>query len=264
MSLRFSVLASGSTGNAIYVETNKKRFLIDAGLSGKKIEECLKKAGVSPENLDGILVTHEHSDHIKGVGIMARRYKIPVYANARTWKAMEKLLGEISLEQKFHFETGEIKTFGDLDIESFGVSHDAAEPMFFTFQKEGRKLAIVTDTGYVSEKIKGITKGAQSIVFESNHDMNMLRMGKYPWNIKRRILGDEGHVSNEDAGFALADILTDTPTNVYLAHLSLDNNMKDLARMTVQQTLEGKGFEIGKKIKLFDTDPVNPTELKYV
>ncbi|WP_078593356.1 MBL fold metallo-hydrolase [Evansella clarkii] len=264
MSLRFSVLASGSTGNAIYVETDNQRLLIDAGLSGKKLEECFTKAGLSPEKLDGILITHEHSDHIKGAGIMARRYNLPIYANDRTWKAMKNHVGELPLDQKFHFETGVVKTFADMDVESFGVSHDAAEPMFFTFHKDGRKLAIVTDTGYVSERIKGITKGAQSFVFESNHDMNMLRMGRYPWNVKRRILGDEGHVSNEDAGLALADILTDGPANVYLAHLSLDNNMKDIARMTVQQTLEDKGFAVGRQIKLYDTDPYSPTSLTDV
>ncbi|MDG5789433.1 MBL fold metallo-hydrolase [Evansella sp. AB-P1] len=264
MSLRFSVLASGSTGNSVYVETKNQRFLIDAGLSGKKIEECFKKIDISPKELDGIFVTHEHSDHIKGVGILARKYNLPIYANKRTWLAMEKALGEISLDQRFHFEVGEVKTFADLDVESFGVSHDAAEPMFFTFHNNNRKLAIVTDTGYVSERIKGITKGANAFVFESNHDMDMLRMGKYPWNVKRRILGDEGHVSNVDAGLALAEILSDDPADVYLAHLSLDNNMKELAKMTVHQTLEEKGFEIGRQVKLYDTDPFSPTPLVSV
>ncbi|UCZ53221.1 MBL fold metallo-hydrolase [Bacillus shivajii] len=259
MSLRLSVLASGSTGNAIYVETDDQKLLIDAGLSGKKIEECFEKVNVSPKDLDGILVTHEHSDHIKGVGILARRYNLPIYANDKTWKAMESKLGTVTLDQKFHFEIGETKAFGQLDVETFGVSHDAAEPMFFTFHHGGRKLSIVTDTGYVSERIKGITKDSNAFVFESNHDMDMLRMGKYPWNIKRRILGDEGHVSNVDAGLALADILTDKPASVYLAHLSLDNNMKDLAKMTVQQTLEEKGFAVGDQVKLYDTDPLKPT-----
>ncbi|MBU9710901.1 MBL fold metallo-hydrolase [Evansella tamaricis] len=264
MSLRVSVLASGSTGNSIYVETDDQCLLIDAGLSGKKMEQCFEQIKLSPSKLNGILVTHEHSDHVKGVGILARKYKLPIYANTRTWKAMENGLGKIPVEQKFHFETGVTKSFGNIDVESFGVSHDAAEPMFFTFHHNGRKLSIVTDTGYVSERIKGITKGSNSFVFESNHDMDMLRMGKYPWSVKRRILGDEGHVSNVDAAIALSEILTDDPVNVYLAHLSLDNNMKELARMTVHQTLEEKGYEIGKRVKLFDTDPFNPTPLTAV
>ncbi|MBU9722329.1 MULTISPECIES: MBL fold metallo-hydrolase [Bacillaceae] len=261
MSLRFSVLASGSTGNAIYVESDNQRLLIDAGLSGKKIEQCFEKININPKDLNGILVTHEHSDHIKGVGILARRYNLPIYANEKTWKAMQSSLGTIPIEQRFHFETGKTKSFGNMEVESFGVSHDAAEPMFFTFAHGDRKLAVITDTGYVSERIKGVTKEANTFIFESNHDMDMLRMGKYPWSVKRRILGDEGHVSNVDAGLALADILTDSPANIYLAHLSLDNNMKDLARMTVHQTLEEKGYEIGKQVKLFDTDPLIPTAL---
>ncbi|PYZ91767.1 MBL fold metallo-hydrolase [Salipaludibacillus keqinensis] len=264
MSLKFSVLASGSTGNAMYVETEQQRLLIDAGLSGKKIEQSFQRIGVSPADLDGILVTHEHSDHIKGVGILARRFKLPIYANEKTWKAMEPKLGVIPLELKFPFQRGKTKTFGDLDIESFGVSHDAADPMFFAFRHEGRQLTLLTDTGYVSEQMMDMTKGANSVIFESNHDTDMLRMGKYPWNIKRRILGDEGHVSNVDAGIALAEILRDTKADVYLAHLSLDNNMKELARMTVQQTLEQHDIEVGRQVKLFDTDPSVPTPLKVV
>lgn len=264
MSLKFSVLASGSTGNAIYVEANGHKLLVDAGLSGKKIEESFNEIGKSPKDLDGILVTHEHSDHIKGVGVLARRYKLPIFANEKTWRAMEGQIGEISLEQRFHFEVGEVKSFGNLDVESFGVSHDAAEPMFFVFHYEGQKLAILTDTGYVSDRMKGMIKGANTYIFESNHDLDMLRMGKYPWNVKRRILSDEGHVSNEDAGLALADILKDDCANVYLAHLSLDNNMKDLARLTVQQTLEEKGVYVGEQVKLFDTDPYKPTPLRTV
>lgn len=139
MSLQFSVLASGSTGNAIYVETGKSRLLVDAGLSAKQMKLLFEKAGCCElDQLDGILVTHEHSDHIKGLGVLARKYKLPVYANAKTWKAMNGLIGEVDSEQKFEFEMESVKTFGDLEVESFGVSHDAAEPMFYVFHHEGR------------------------------------------------------------------------------------------------------------------------------
>ncbi|WP_096202915.1 MBL fold metallo-hydrolase [Bacillus sp. FJAT-45350] len=264
MSLQFSVLASGSTGNAIYVATDNHRLLIDAGLSGKKMEELMEKAGCDPGQLDGILVTHEHSDHIKGVGILARKYSLPIYANKKTWNAMENNLGTIPLDQRFHFEMEEVKTFADLDVESFGVSHDAAEPMFYVFHHNGKKLVLATDLGYVSDRIKGTIKGADAFIFEANHDLNMLRMGKYPWNVKRRILSDVGHVSNEDAGYALAEVIGDNRPSVYLAHLSKDNNMKDLARMTVQQVLEEKGIIIGEQARLYDTDPSKPTELTLV
>ena len=259
MSLEFSVLASGSTGNAIYVGTEKHKLLVDAGLSGKKLEELFAKAHLDPKDLDGLLVTHEHSDHIKGLGIFARRYKLPIYANAKTWDAMSGLIGEIPVEQKFHFDMDTVKTFDDLDVESFGVSHDAAEPMFYTFHHEGKKLSIATDLGYVSDRIKGTIRNSDMLVFESNHDINMLMMGRYPWNVKRRILGDMGHVSNEDAAAALSDIIGDQTKRIYLAHLSKDNNMKDLARLSVQQTLEQNGFAVGEQIALYDTDPAAPT-----
>jgi len=264
MTLHFSVLASGSTGNAIYVETENQRFLVDAGLSGKQMDGLFQQIGREMKNLSGILVTHEHSDHIKGIGIVARKYKLPIYANEKTWNAMSGLIGEVPAEQKFTFEMETVKSFGSLDIESFGVSHDAAEPMFYVFHHEGKKLVLITDTGYVSDRMKGIISNADAYVFESNHDVQMLRMGRYPWNIKRRILGDYGHVSNEDAAIAMSEVIGDNTKQIYLAHLSLDNNMKDLARMAVSQTLEGRGIRAGEQFTLFDTDPKIPTALTAV
>jgi phosphoribosyl 1,2-cyclic phosphodiesterase len=155
----------------------------------------------------------------------------------------------------------QVKTFGSLDIESFGVSHDAAEPMFYVFHHEDKKLVVITDTGYVSDRMKGIISNADAYVFESNHDVSMLRMGKYPWSIKRRILSDVGHVCNEDAALAMSEVAGDKTKRIYLAHLSLDNNMKDLARMSVEQTLKTKGIIVGEQFSLYDTDPKRPTEL---
>ncbi|MFD1734976.1 MBL fold metallo-hydrolase [Bacillus salitolerans] len=264
MSLHFSVLASGSTGNAIYVGTDNMKLLVDAGHSGKQMDELFKKIQVNPKELSGILVTHEHSDHIKGVGILARKHNIPIYANSKTWKAMEHLIGEVPTEQKFIFETGQVKTFMDMDVESFGVSHDAAEPMFYVFHHGDKKLVLITDTGYVSDRMKGIIQNADAYVFESNHDVEMLRMGRYPWSIKRRILSDVGHVSNEDAALAMADVVGDRTKRIYLAHLSQDNNMKDLARMSVHQTLELRDVGVGHRFQLLDTDPKIPTALVSV
>ncbi|NRG43877.1 MBL fold metallo-hydrolase [Bacillus sp. CRN 9] len=264
MSLQFSVLASGSTGNAIFVETDSHSFLVDAGLSGKQMEALFQQIDRDMSKLSGILVTHEHSDHIKGVGIVARKYKLPIYANQKTWQAMDPLIGQVPTEQKFTFDMETVKTFGGLDIESFGVSHDAAEPMFYVFHYGQKKLVLITDTGYVSDRMKGLISNADAYVFESNHDVQMLRMGRYPWNIKRRILSDVGHVSNEDAAIAMAEVAGDRTKSFYLAHLSQDNNMKDLARMAVSQTLESRGIRVGDQFQLYDTDPKTPTILTAV
>ncbi|WP_409303513.1 MBL fold metallo-hydrolase [Peribacillus sp. SCS-155] len=261
MVMHFSVLASGSTGNAFYLETEDHSFLVDAGFSGKQMEALFAEIGKDMSKLSGILVTHEHSDHIKGLGVVARKHKLPIYANEKTWKAMEHLIGEIPVDQKFAFDMETVKTFGSLDIESFGVSHDAAEPMFYCFHQGEQKLVLITDTGYVSDRMKGIIKNADSYIFESNHDVGMLRMGRYPWNVKRRILSDVGHVSNEDAAIAMSEVAGDRTKRIYLAHLSLDNNMKDLARMSVEQTLQTQGIMIGEQFSLYDTDPKKPTQL---
>lgn len=262
--MQFSVLASGSTGNAIYVESGEHSFLVDAGLSGKQMEALFEQVDRKINKLTGILVTHEHSDHIKGVGIIARKYKLPIYANEKTWNAMNSHIGEIPLEQKFHFDMETVKIFGNLSIESFGVSHDAAEPMFYIFHEGDKKLVLITDTGYVSDRMKGIISNADSYVFESNHDVQMLRMGRYPWNTKRRILSDVGHVSNEDAAIAMSEVIGDRTKHIYLAHLSQDNNMKDLARMSVAQTLESKGIVLDERLNLKDTDPKIPTILTTI
>ncbi|WP_335871888.1 MBL fold metallo-hydrolase [Bacillus sp. 2205SS5-2] len=264
MNMQFSVLASGSTGNATFVEAGGKSFLIDAGFSGKQMENLFQQVDRKIEDLSGIFVTHEHSDHIKGIGVLARKYKLPIFANEQTWKAMERLVGEIATEQKFIFDMESVKSFGSVDIESFGVSHDAAEPMFYIFHHEGKKFVVVTDTGYVSDRMKGIISNADVYVFESNHDVDMLRMGRYPWSVKRRILSDVGHVSNEDAAVAMSEVVGENTKRIYLAHLSADNNMKDLARMSVEQTLLSRGHVVGEQFALYDTDPKKACELTLV
>ena len=246
------------------MENEQHAFIVDAGLTGKKMEALLAQIDRDAKKLSGILVTHEHSDHIKGVGVLARKHHIPVFANAKTWDAMSASVGTIPLDQRFEWKTDELKTFGGLDIQSFAVSHDAAEPMFYTFHEDGRKLVVMTDTGYVSDRMKGFISTADAYVFESNHDVSMLQMGPYPWNIKRRILSDVGHVSNEDAAVAMSEVVAEKETQIYLAHLSKDNNMKELARMSVSQTLESCGIRAGEYLHLHDTDAEKATPLVLV
>ncbi|MGM8215808.1 MBL fold metallo-hydrolase [Bacillaceae bacterium W0354] len=264
MTLHFSVLASGSSGNAFYVGTDQVKLLVDVGLSGKRIETLLEEIGQNANELDGILVTHEHSDHIKGLGVLARRYNLPIYANEKTWQAMDGTIGKIPLDQKFDFEMESVKTFANLDVESFAVSHDAADPMFYVFHYENKKIALLTDTGYVSERMKKTIEHADAVLFETNHDVGMLQMGRYPWNVKRRILSDKGHVSNEDAGIALLDVIGNQTKRIYLGHLSQDNNMIDLAKMSVEQILTKHGIRVGEDLTLEETSPTKPTPICYV
>lgn len=252
---KVSVLASGSSGNSLYVETGQKRILVDAGLSGKKITGLLEQIGRKPDDLDAILVTHEHRDHIHGVGVLARKYKLDVYANEKTWQAMEPLIGDVSFEQKNIFNMGQVMTLGDIDIESFGVSHDAADPQFYQFHKDNKSFVVLTDTGYCSDRVRGIIKNADGYLMESNHDLAMLRMGKYPWSTKQRILSDKGHLSNEDGASVALDVIGNKTKRIYLGHLSKENNLKEIAHMTMTDTLIKNDVDTFKQVKVMDTDP---------
>lgn len=262
--MKFSVLASGSSGNSLYIETGDAKLLVDAGLSGKQLNARLAQIGVHAENLTAILVTHEHIDHVKGLGVMARRYQLPIYVNEATYKHLPSSVGDIPSSLLNFLETGASFALADVGIESIAISHDAAEPIGFRFFEKDESLAIVTDLGYVNEKIIRSLDGVDSLIWESNHDVNMLRMGTYPWNIKRRILGDSGHLSNEDSAAALLEIVRGVGEQIYLAHLSQDNNLLELAHLTVKNVLEDAGLAIGTDIKLRETYPDRATDLQEV
>ncbi|WP_274365025.1 MBL fold metallo-hydrolase [Paenibacillus thermotolerans] len=254
MGIRFTVLSSGSTGNATLVEYGDRKILLDAGLSMKRIEQLLAEKGVSGDQLSCMFVTHEHSDHIKGIGALARKYALPVYANAKTWNELDRLCGDVAMEQRMIFKTGDEIMIGDLRVESFPISHDAAEPVAYNFHAEGFKLSVATDLGYMSPVVKEKIRDSDVLVLESNHDIQMLRVGKYPWNIKRRILGDLGHLSNDAAGEALCELLSPRTKRVYLAHLSRDHNQMDLAKLTVNNILAESGLSTPERpVRLMDT-----------
>ena len=261
MGLGFCVLASGSTGNASIVAGEQARLLVDAGLSAKKLSELMAARDWQPDKLDGILITHEHADHIKGLSVIARKYELPVYANARTWKAMDKHAAGIPDNKRVVMETGSTMSFGSLQVESFPISHDAAEPVGYCFSEGSLKVSFATDLGYMSDKVKAKIIDSDVIILESNHDTEMLRVGRYPWNIKRRILSDVGHLSNEAAGEALCDLLEGGKVRrVYLAHLSRDHNLMDLAKLTVHNVVEERGISLNeRRVKLMDTYYDRPT-----
>ncbi|HEL1018402.1 TPA: MBL fold metallo-hydrolase [Streptococcus equi subsp. zooepidemicus] len=254
---KYSILASGSTGNCFYLETPKKRLLIDAGLTGKKITSLLAEIDRRPEDLDAILITHEHSDHIKGVGIMARKYNLDVYANEKTWQMIDErhMIGNLDVAQKHVFERGKTMTFGDIDIESFGVSHDAVDPQFYRIMKDNKSFVMLTDTGYVSDRLAGIIENADGYLIESNHDVEILRAGSYPWSLKQRILSDLGHLSNEDGAGAMIRSLGNKTKKIYLGHLSQENNIKELAHMTMVNQLVMADLGVGTDFTVHDTSP---------
>ncbi|WIV19203.1 MULTISPECIES: MBL fold metallo-hydrolase [Paenibacillus] len=260
MGIRFTVLSSGSTGNATVVRNDDTALLIDAGLSAKRIDELMLERDMLGSQLDGILVTHEHSDHIRGLGAVARKYNLPIYANTNTWKAMQKSIGKIAEENIRFLESGEVTEFKSLRVESFGISHDAAEPVGYSFYDGKEKLSVATDLGYMSDKVRDAISDADVMVLEANHDIDMLRMGRYPWNTKRRIMGDLGHLSNEAAGAALSELMNGITKRVYLAHLSRDHNMMELAKLTVRNAMEERGcFYKDSEFQLCETYYDRPT-----
>jgi phosphoribosyl 1,2-cyclic phosphodiesterase len=254
------VLSSGSTGNATVIDDGETRLLVDAGLSAKRVEELMKQRDVTAAMMDAILVTHEHSDHIKGLGALCRKYRLPVYANEQTWNELDRLAGVIEPELRNVMDTGDTRSFGSIKVQSYGISHDAAEPVGYCFYHGEEKLSLATDLGYMSDRVKEQIGDSDVIVLESNHDVDMLRMGRYPWNVKRRILGDTGHLSNVSAGEALCELLPGKTRRVYLAHLSRDHNLMDIARLTVNNILEEHGISLrGRQVKLMDTYYDRPT-----
>ncbi|MFC6177255.1 MBL fold metallo-hydrolase [Companilactobacillus huachuanensis] len=254
-SLKISVLASSSSGNATYIETPKHRVLVDAGLSGIKIKRAMDSIGKDITKVDSLFVTHEHTDHIQGVGVLARRYGLSVYANEKTWAAMLPKIGKVSEDQINIFNHNKVMSLDDLDVESFAVSHDAADPQFYKFYHNGKEFVILTDTGYVSDRIQKTIENADGYLMECNHDVEMLRDGIYPWPLKQRILSEKGHLSNEDGARTLMDVIGNNTKQIFLGHLSHENNTKAAARQEVTQVLEDHDFGVGHDFKINDTDP---------
>jgi phosphoribosyl 1,2-cyclic phosphodiesterase len=236
-SLCVCLLASGSKGNAIYVSDGRTSLLVDAGLSGIEMERRFAAAGLEISTLQAIVVSHEHSDHIRGVGVLSRRYQLPVYISSGTQKACGTQLGR--LHAVHHFETGRSFTLNGLTIHPFVTSHDAADPAGFTISRNGRKIGIATDLGIATGMVKEHLKTCDLLILEANHDPTMLIEGPYPWPLKQRIKSRNGHLSNQESGDLLAEIRHDGLCHVILAHLSETNNTPEIARQTVEKLLAG-------------------------
>jgi|SRR6056297_258425 len=250
MGLKFCSLFSGSDGNSQYIEYKSTKILVDSGLSGKKIQNQLISIQANPEEIQAIFITHEHIDHIKGAGVLSRRYDIPIYANKKTWEAMLPKIGNIEDKNIRIIEKNKSIEFNELVINSFSVHHDAVDPVGYTISNNKKKICLLTDTGVVDENIKANLDNFDLLLLETNHDVEMLKVGSYPFNLKKRILSKFGHLSNETAGHFLTKILKDREEVVLLGHLSAENNFPDLAEKTVSNILVEKGFTPGKNVKV--------------
>ncbi len=238
--IRFSVLASGSRGNAIYVEAENTRILIDAGLSGREIEHRLELVGVDPADLNFLIITHEHSDHIKGAGPLARRFDLPLYITRKTFENSQKKLGK--LPPPVFMESGQSLCLGLLTIEPFTKCHDAADPVGILLSSNGTRMGVVTDLGRSTRLVEDRLKGCHALVIEFNHDPEMLDSGPYPLHLKQRIKSNDGHLSNQQGAELLASVCHSHLKQVVLAHLSEANNHPDKACQEAAQTLEKMGF----------------------
>ena len=230
-----AVLASGSKGNATVMRCEAGMALVDAGISCRRIAQGMQKLGLHPEQLTAVFITHEHIDHVKGLETFIKKYPVPIFASAGTWRGIKQTLPRIDLQLcNRHILAPQTEiTLGGLRVRSFSTSHDALEPAGYMFRYRGHAFGYVTDTGYVSDLMKRELEGAEVLVLESNHDPILLKNGTYPPPLQKRILGTKGHLANETAGHLLADLKT-LPQQVFLAHLSQENNTPNLALSTVR------------------------------
>lgn len=234
--MRFVSIASGSSGNCIYIESENTHVLVDAGISNKRIENGLKDLGIKASELDGILVTHEHSDHVKGLGVLSRKHHVPIYGTKET-------LDEIKASRTMGVMPDDVFRpilpdcdfmIKNLTIKPFTIHHDAANPVAYRVQHGKKSAAVVTDLGHYDQYTINHLQGLDALLLESNHDIRMLQVGSYPYYLKRRILGDYGHLSNEAAGHLLNLLLHDNLKAIFLGHLSHENNYEELAYETVK------------------------------
>lgn len=250
--MQIHILASGSTGNAVFVQLGGTKLLVDAGISCRRIERGLAAFGVKVGDLDAILVTHEHTDHIKGLDVLVRKHQIPVYARERTW---EKISFRDRLPVACCRELPHELTLSKIRVQAFNTLHDAIDPVGFCFHYRKTKWVVATDLGKVTESVKQALDHAEVVVLESNYDIHMLNTGSYPEFLKKRIRSPLGHLSNQDAAEALVQVQLKDGAHIFLAHLSQNNNRPDIAETTVTKFLTGAGYEIGRDIILHQTFP---------
>lgn len=245
MSLKFCSFASGSSGNCYMIQCEETVLLVDVGISGKKIMHGLSSSGIEPEQVLGILITHEHSDHIKSLKIVNKKLvNATTYCNIGTWQHLQELVPE---ERQVTFESGIPFQIGEITVKPFRISHDASEPVGYSFFAQGKQISVLTDTGCVTEEIFEEIKDADLVALEANHDKDVLQFCRYPYHIKRRILSDHGHLSNDAAGECICRLVGDNTKKrqILLSHLSHENNTPEIAKVTITNIMETAGIYAG-------------------
>ncbi len=242
MAVSVAVLASGSKGNSAVVRSERAAILVDAGLSCRETCRRMAEVGLDPLQLSAIVITHEHSDHVTGLPVLAKKLRVPVFMSEPTCRAWRRQLADPSaaapvLARYEKFDAGRGFTVGDIEVRSFTIPHDAADPVGFTFHAEGLKIGLVTDLGYIPASVRQHVRGCDLLVIESNHDLEMLRLGPYPWMVKQRVLSRVGHLSNEALAEFFAGDYDGSAAFVVLAHLSEQNNLPEIALHAAEQAL---------------------------
>ena len=246
MELRFAPLFSGSSGNAVYVGCDAGHLLVDAGMSCARVLEELKRVGVNPADLGGLVITHEHIDHVRGAGVLSRKLDLPIYATPGTWAAMEDKLGAVAEKNIRTFQTEQDFFIGGINVQSFPTPHDAAESVGYCFTVDGKRFSVATDLGCVRDSWMNYVRGSDAVLLESNYDPDMLRAGRYPYDLKKRIMSRKGHLSNDDAGETAAELIRSGARQIVLGHLSKENNFPELAERSCLCALQQAGIVPGE------------------
>ena len=247
----FCPLFSGSSGNALFVQYGRTRLLIDAGKPGKTVATALDLIGVEPDSLDGVLITHEHSDHISGAGVLARKYHVPVYATEDTWAAMDRKVGEIPAGLRRTFDKRMDFYLGDIGVVPFAIPHDASDPVGYRLWGGASSIATATDLGHFTKGVKEAISGSSLVLLESNHDPDMLmRNPHYSSLLKKRILSNKGHLSNESCAQAILELVETGVHHIILGHLSGENNTPELALSVAENRVEEAGVQLGRDVSI--------------
>lgn len=243
----FCSISSGSSGNCIYIGSERSKVLIDVGISRKCVINALELIKVNPRSISGVLITHEHLDHYKGVNVLCKSYDIPIYLNYSTYNAMKDKLSNIN---NINIIENDEFSIGDLDIKTFSLPHDAADPIGYSVIYKNKKVSVATDMGHVSQEVFDNLKNSDIILIESNYNEELVKMSSYPYFLKDRILSDYGHLSNEDCSRAVVELVKNFPKKIILGHLSNTNNFPELAYKTAEKIFLENNIELGKDLKL--------------